>query len=158
MHLASKFGAKALILYASPALKNVNDLVDAKQRKCLIENTNFRPAIELTGHHRNTYINAGTYSIACSEPEHMGRFDLLHQLETIKDNKSINGQESIIEAAKTVRNIAMRNSVFGTAYRSELNIYTEAGINRFPLLFSIVSMSVFRELSGIQWVLAIDNQ
>lgn len=136
----------------------MNDLVDAKQRKCLIENTNFRPATELTGHHRNTYIKAGTYSIACSEPEGMERFDLLHQLEALKDNKSINGKENVIEAANTVRNIAMRDSVFGTAYRRELNIYTEAGLNRFPLLFSIVSMSVFRELSGIQWVLAIDNQ
>ncbi|CAI8855696.1 Oxidored_FMN domain-containing protein [Pseudomonas sp. IT-232MI5] len=157
-HLASKFGTKALILYASPALEDVNDLVDAKQRKCLIENTNFRPASELTGHHRNTYIKAGTYSIACSEPEPMERFDLLHQLEAFKGNKSINNQESIIEVANTVRNIALRDSVFGAAYTRELNIYVEAGIDRFPLLFSVVSMSVFRELSGIQWVLALDNQ
>ncbi|AEG11105.1 hypothetical protein Sbal183_2470 [Shewanella baltica OS183] len=158
LHLASKFGAKALILYASPALENVNDLVKAKQRKCLIENTNFRPATELTGHHRNTYIKAGTYSIACSDPESMEQFDLLDQLEALKGNKNVNGKENVIEAANSVRNIAMRDSVFGTAYRRELNTYAETGLNEFPLLYSIISMSVFRELSGIQWVLAIDNK
>lgn len=78
---------------ASPALENVNDLVDAKQRKCL-ENTNFRPATELTGHHRNTYIKAGTYSIACSEPEGMGRFDLLQQLEALKAIKVLTAKRA----------------------------------------------------------------
>lgn len=156
-HLASKFGAKALILYASPALENVNDLVKAKQRKCLIENTNFRPATELTGHHRNTYIKAGTYSIACSEPEKMEQFNLLDQLEALKGNKGFNSKENIIESANSVRNIAMRDSVFGTAYRRELDIYTETDINKFPLLYSIISMSIFRELSGIQWILATDK-
>lgn len=157
-HLASKLGTKALVLYASPALDSVNDLVNAKQRKCLIENTNFRPATQLAGHHRNTYIKAGAYSIACSEPERMEDFNLLRQLEAVKDSSNIRDSDSVIKTANTVRNIALQDSVFGIAYSRELNVYAEAGIDSFPLLFSIVSMSVFRELSGIQWVLAIDNK
>lgn len=157
IHLASKFGTKALVLYASPALESVNDLVNAKQRKCLIENTNFRPATELTGHHRNTYIKSGTHSIACSDPERMERFDLLRKLETLSDNINVNNSEGVIETASLVRSVAMRDSIIGAAYRRELNSYTDEGLDSYSLLYSIVSMSVFRELSGIQWVLAIDS-
>jgi len=157
-HLASKFGSKALVLYASPALENVNDLVDAKQRKCLIENTNFRPATDLTGHHRNTYTKAGTHSIACSEPEYLERFDLLHRLEAMENNQINGNKENILEVANKVRIIAMQNSTIGKAYKRELNAYIEARADEFPLFFSMVSMSIFRELSGIQWILAIDKQ
>lgn len=99
-HIVSKFGGKALVLYASPALENVNDLVDAKQRRCLIENTNFRPAADLRGHHRNTYIKAGTHSIACSEPERLEQFDLLAHLEQLENNNSNDNSELIITFAK----------------------------------------------------------
>lgn len=157
-HLASKFGVKALVLYASPALEDVNDLVDAKKRRRLIENTNFRPASDLTGHHRNTYIRAGKHSIACSEPERMKQFDLLARLEQLENLQPIDSSELIVQFAKEIRTAAMENLALGKAYRSELQGYVEAEIETFPLLFSIVSMKIFRELSGIQWVLATNNQ
>lgn len=69
MHLNSKFGSQALILYASPALVDVNELVNAKLARTIIEDTNFCSVTRLQGHHRNTYIRAGLHSIACSEPE-----------------------------------------------------------------------------------------
>jgi len=157
-YLASNFGTKALVLYASPALEDVNDLVAAKKHKCLIEKTNFRPATELTGHHRNTYIKAGTHSIACSEPEQLERFNLLDWLEKLDKNQTNDNEEQIVEFAKTVQIIAMKNSTFGNAYRSELNTYIEVEIDRFPLLFSMISIRIFRELSGVQWIIAIDNK
>lgn len=157
-HLASKFGDKALVLYASPALEDVNDLVDAKQRRCLIENTNFRPAADLTGHHRNTYIKAGTHSIACSEPERLGQFDLLARLEQLESSQAAENLELIVQFAKEVRTAAMENGTLGKAYRSEIQAYVEAEIDRFPLFFSMLSMSIFRELSGVQWVLATNNR
>lgn len=153
-HLASRFGGQALVLYASPALADINDLVDAKKHGCLIENTNFRLASELTGHHRNTYIKAGTYSIACSEPERFEQFDLLARLEQLESIQSVENSELVVQFAKGVRTAATENAFLGKAYQSELEVYTEAGIEEYPLLFSMISMSVFRELSGAQWVLA----
>lgn len=153
-HLASKFGGKALVLYASPALEDVNDLVDAKKRRCLIENTNFRPASDLTGHHRNTYIKAGTHSIACSEPERLEQFDLLARLEQLESSQAAENSELVVQFATEVRTVAMENDTLGKAYRSEIQAYVEAEIERFPLFFSILSMGIFRELSGVQWVLA----
>ena len=158
VHLASKVASKALILYASPALENVNDLVDAKQRKCLIENTNFRPAIELTGHHRNTYIKAGTHSIAFSKSEQLDEFDLLVELNKLEANQNVGNKELILGFTKAVQLAVLDDPIFGEAYKSELNFYTEAKIDEFPLFFSMLSMRIFRELSGTQWLVAIENQ
>jgi hypothetical protein len=156
-HLASTFGKKALVLYASPALEDVNELVDAKNRRCIIENTNFRPAADLTGHHRNTYIKAGTYSIACSAPEQLEEFDLLARLELLESPKAADNSKLLVQFARNVRTAAMEDGTIGEAYQSEIKSFIEAGIENFPLLFSIVSMSIFRELSGVKWIVATNR-
>lgn len=157
-HIASKFGSEALVLYASPALADINDLVYAKKRGRIIEKTNFRPASDLTGHHRNTYIKAGTHSIACSEPERFEQFDLLTRLERLENIQSVGNTEFIIQFAKGVRGTVTDDILLGKAYQSEIQAYVEAGIENYPLFFSMISMGVFRELSGVQWVLATGNQ
>jgi hypothetical protein len=162
--LVAMLNDKALVLYASPALESVDDLVDAKQRECLIESTNFRPASQLSGHHRNTYVKAGIHSIACSEPEQFEKFDLLAQLQQL-ENVSLNKvqpserdkQKQIVEFAKAVGAIAIDNAELRRAYASEINIFVDAKVNQFPLFFSMVSMSIFRQLSGVQWVLATNS-
>ncbi len=143
-----------LVLYASPALENVDDLVKAKQQGRIIENTNFRPAHELTGHHRNTYIKAGTHSIACSEPERLEQFDLLSTLKQLENIRSGDNLELISQFAKGIRAIVKESTYFGSAYQSELQVYSEAGIEKYPLYFSMISMSIFKELTGVQWILA----
>lgn len=157
-HIDAKFGSQALILYASPALVDVNDLVDAKINGRLIENTNFRKASELTGHHRNTFIKAGTHSIACSEPERFEPFDLLKNLEQLEDLQSSKNEEFMVRLAKGVRVAAGESSFIGNAYRRELQNYAEFDTERYRLFFSLISMSIFRDLSGIQWVLAVNDR
>ena len=63
-HIEATFGSDAIVLYAAPAVEDVSDLVRLKKKNAIIANTNFRRASELNGHHRNTYIKAGTYSQA----------------------------------------------------------------------------------------------
>lgn len=157
-HIDAKFGSQALILYASPALVDVNDLVDAKINGCLIENTNFRKASELTGHHRNTYTKAGTHSIACSEPERLESFDLLKNLEQLEDLQASKNEEFMVRFAKSVRVAAGESAFLGGAYRRELQNYVELDTERYRLFFSLISMSIFRDLSGVQWVLAVNDR
>lgn len=54
------FGNDAIVLYAAPAVENVNELVALKKKSAILSNSNFRRARELNGHHRNTYVAAGT--------------------------------------------------------------------------------------------------
>lgn len=157
-HLAAKFGSRALILYASPALNDVDDLVAAKRQRKLIEHTNFRPAADLDGHHRNTYIRAGTHSVACSEPERFEPFDLLAKLKEFDKGQRDKNREFIKKFAGEVRTAVLADGALGHAFRSELSEYTEAGIDRYPLLFAMLSMQKFRELSGVQWVVATDEE
>ena len=156
-HIDAKFGVQALVLYAAPALADVNDLVEAKKRGCLIENTNFRKARDLTGHHRNTYIKAGTHSIACSEPGQLEHFDLLATLEQLRGKGPVENKDLVIQFAHGVRETGTKNSMLGKAYQSELQAYIDAEFERYPLFFSIISMSVFREISGVQWILATNS-
>lgn len=57
-HIDATFGRDAIVLYAAPAARDVNDLINFKKKGVIIENTNFRRAYELNGHRRNTYIAA----------------------------------------------------------------------------------------------------
>jgi hypothetical protein len=156
-HLDSKFGNQALVLYASPALEDVNDLVGAKIRGKIIENTNFRKAAELTGHQRNTYIKAGTHSIACSEPERHETFDLLDTLRKMEGIQSEKKSDWILNFSEEVRLAATKNSFLGAAYEKLLDPIIKACNGQYPLFFAISIMRVFREVYGTQWVLATDG-
>src|SRR5579859_2609005 len=86
MHIHTHFGAKILILYASPAIHEVNDLVKIHLKRELIDYSNFRKVSELNNHHRNTYIAAGLHSIACSQPKKLESINLLKELEGLRRN------------------------------------------------------------------------
>lgn len=152
--MAGSFGTQALILYAAPALHGVDDLVRAKNKKKIIELTNFRPAEELDGHHVNTFTKAGLYSIACSDPERLEPFNLQENIDRF-EAVPVGGRTSfIVDFANAVRSAALESEDLGFAFESEMSEFTEAGLGRYPLLFSLVVMKKFRDLTGIQWVVA----
>ena len=153
-HIESKFGSQTLVLYASPAVEDVNDLVRLKKSSNIVNSTNFRRASELTGHSRNTYIKAGTHSIACSDPVRLDPFDLVEKLEQLQPIRDKDNLQIIKEFTDGVRLSAQQDGGIGFAYRTALEEYNEAGLSRFPLLYSSISLSVFREISGVQWLAA----
>ena len=159
-HLATKFGTKALVLYASPALEDINDLVFAKMRGDLIENTNFRRASALTGHHRNSYIRAGTYSYACSDPESIENFDLLALLEQQRPFEAESTGTSVLSFADGVRAAVTESATFAIAYQTLMQPYVEARLEMetYPYFLSIASMFAVRDITGIQWVLATERE
>lgn len=152
-HLNSKFQQSVLILYAAPALQDVNELVDYHCNRKIIANTNFRPAADLTGHAKNTFINAGTHSWACSEPVRHEHFDLLRNL---REQRSFNqsNTESIVFLAKGVGEVLL-DSPLAKTFSALIEQY---GISQFerktPLLNAHIVMAAFRELTGIQWVVS----
>lgn len=157
-HIETKFGSKVLVLYASPALEDINDLVSSKIRGDLIENTNFRQASELTGHHRNTYVKAGTHSYACSDPEIIESFDLLAFLDRQRPLEDRATDKLVLSIADGVRQAVSESASYSKAYKALMQPYVEAGMEEYPLFFSILSMIVVREITGIQWVLATGSE
>jgi hypothetical protein len=157
-HLTAKFGTKALVLYASPALEDINDLVSAKMKGDLIENTNFRRASELSGHHRNTYIRAGAHLYAWSDPENIENFDLLALLEQQRPIENESTSATITSFAAEVRVVVMESAAFGMAYQTLMQPYIEARLENYPYFLAIASMSAVRDITGIQWVLAIEHE
>lgn len=158
MRLDSKFGKQALILYASPALNDVNELVSAKIAGTIIEDTNFCAVVKLQGHHRNTYIRAGLHSVACSEPEHLPSLDLLGTLRQVEYSRSDANLETILAFAAAVRDMAAEDAYLGKSYQSSLQPFVELGLERYKLLFSLIEMSVLRELAGTQWLLPVGDE
>lgn len=157
-HIESKFGSKVLVLYASPALEDINDLVASKMRGDLIENTNFRRASELTGHHRNTYVRAGTHSYACSDPESIENFDLLSFLEQQRPPEGESIEEVVLSVTKGVRQAVAESASYGKAYKTLMQPLIEARVEDHPFFFSIASMAAIRDITGIQWVLATGRE
>lgn len=156
-HLDKKFGSKALVLYASPALVDINDLVKAKLDKNIIEATNFCPASKLQGHHRNTYVRAGLHSIACSQPEKLPPFKLLETLEQMEYQKSESNIELVLSFISSVRSSVENDPYIGKSYRALLQSYQELGLEKYESLFAHITMSILRDLTGIQWLIPVGS-
>lgn len=158
MQLDAKFGKQALILYASPALTDINELVSAKLSGTIIEATNFCSVVNLQGHHRNTYIRAGTHSIACSDPKQLPIVDLLATLQDLEYSHSNTNLKTVLTVAASVQSLASENPYLGKSYRASLQSFHELGLGTHKLLFAHVAMSVFRDLTGIQWLLPVSEK
>lgn len=150
-HLHQKFGSDVLIVYAAPAVQDVNELVDLHNTQKIIASTNFRPAHELSGHHRNTFIEPGGHSWACSDPARLEVFDFEGAVAQLRSDEQ--------DPVATLRGIGQRveQALRDSAYRRSFEILGElygatALTDRTPLLKTYTTMAILREISGIQWV------
>lgn len=160
-HIEKKFGNCVLVLYAAPSIVDVSELVNLKRAGSIIANTNFRRASELDGHHKNTYIKAGTYSQACSEPEKIENFSLIEMIESAEPRISEGNQELIVNFSKRI-NSAMREAEgighLKTAFENRISEYGPYELEGFKLVYAVLTMSVFREITGCQWLIPFDGQ
>jgi hypothetical protein len=131
------------------------NLVSLKKNKKILKNTNFRRACELTGHHRNTYIKAGTHSIACSEPRHLENFDLIEIIKRHEPSEYTDNVEFITSFASDIEELTKKYSFISKAYSERVSEIQESGVERFKLLYAMFRMSVFRELTGVQWIVTL---
>jgi len=155
MHIHNTFNSKLHVIYASPSTIDVNKLV--RIRKKILENSNFAKAIDLQGHHRNTYTSSGTHSIACSEPEQIENINIIEYIEnisteTIKHN-TIKNKEFIIKFSSQIKNIVSENTYISESF----NILNEeiANLKEYRLFYSFLTMNNYRKLTGNQWVIKI---
>jgi hypothetical protein len=153
-HLDNTFGSKALVIYAAPAVANIDDLVMLKKNNKIIENTNFCKSMLLQGHHRNTYVRAGLHSIACSDPVNVERLDLISELERMPSDVEIGSTKLIVEFSKQVQRVCFENTSVSAAFRILLDDSKSDYLNEHPLLSAYRSMEIFRDITGIQWLVA----
>jgi hypothetical protein len=152
-YLDSHLAKKASVMYAAPAICDVDDLVTLKKQHKVIENSNFQEASKLAGHRFNTYIKAGTFSQPCSDPERIKDLDLLGILKQ-HDQISIEPNGTFIESfAKDVAFVIGRYNRYSRAYNSLMEDYHE--LEKYPLLIAFLRMKVFREITGIQWIIGL---
>jgi len=149
----NQFGSKVFIVYASPALHDVNDLVTAHLNRQIINISNFRKATELNTHHRNTYIQSGTFSIACSEPEKIENFDLIKTIDSINIDKYETDETNrtvIINFWKQIVSVMSENKYYSDSFKKLNEHY--AKIEKYELFYGHLVLSNFRQLTGMQWL------
>ncbi|SDG42417.1 hypothetical protein SAMN05216571_1132 [Onishia taeanensis] len=160
-HIEKKFGNDAVVLYAAPSVLDVSELVKLKRVGSIIDSTNFRRACELDGHHRNTYIRAGTYSQACSEPERIDNFSLIEMIETVEPSQLRDNDELIVNFAKKIDS-AMSEvkglGCFKTAFEDRMNEFRDYELEQFDIIYAMLTMAVFREITGCQWLIPFDGR
>jgi len=154
MSIHNNFQDEVLLIYAAPLMYKMDELVNAFGSGRIIELSNFRKADELNNHNRNTFIESGTHSIACSKPEKIENFDLINLIESYQSNIKYNGnREFIFRMRKRIEQIMEGNSKYSELFQ-KLNEPFEK-IKKNSLLYSFAVMSNFRLLTGIQWVIKI---
>ncbi len=159
-HIEATFGQDAIVLYAAPAVEDVEELVDLKKSNAIIDNTNFRRASELDGHHRNTYIKAGTYSQACSNPERLDNFDLIELIDNVEPKAQRDNGQFLLEFAARVNSSVREAKGIGylkAAFVERMDEFKEYELERHEFFFAMLTMSVFREITGSQWVLPLHH-
>jgi len=142
------FGKKALVLYASPAINNLDNLIKHKINKKIIENSNFTKASALNSHSKNTYISSGTYSIACSEPEQIKNIDLILELEVNNEKNEYDNNEFILDTS----NIISEHMKYSKPFQSLMAEYED--LQEYDLIYTFLTMKSFREITGVQWLLS----
>lgn len=155
MHIHNKFKSNVHVIYASPSITDVNELV--KHRKHILDYSNFAKAADLQGHHRNTYISSGTYSIACSEPEEIENINILKLLESLSVQSTkidnINNEEFIIDFSSKIKNIISEYTYFSEAFNALNEEIAE--VQSYKLFHSFLVMNNYRQLTGNQWLVKI---
>lgn len=149
-HLHLKFSNSVLILYAAPAIQDVNQLVDLHKSKRIISNTNFRPAHELAAHRRNSFKEAGSHSWACSDPVMLESFNFEQRLSDFKFPDA-GSAEATMAFSQQVQEVLLASN-FVTSYRSLSALYRIDELQDTPLFKAHLIMASLRELTGIQWV------
>lgn len=157
LHIERFLGNKALVLYASPAIHTLNNLIHLKTKNKIIESSNFKKASDLENHHYNTYTKSGAHSIACSEPEKIENFDLMSYLKEIAGvqegvAKENTNSEFIKDFTENIEAIILKNKKYNFAYTMLLREYGD--LKNTPLLYNLIKMKIIREISGIQWLIA----
>lgn len=150
-HLHQTFGSDVLIVYAAPAVQDVNELVDLHKTQKIIARTNFRPAHELSGHRRNTFIEPGGHSWACSDPARLEVFDFEEAVAQLRPE----GKDSISTLLGIGQRVeqALRESAYRRSFEVLVQLYSASELSdRTPLLKTYATMAILREICGIQWV------
>jgi len=155
-HLESTFGADALVLYAAPAVENVDELVSLKLSGNIIRNSNYRRASDLNTHHYNTYIKAGCYSQACSEPHRLDNLDLIKLIEGVEPIKRRDNKQFLMEFTKQIAASMIEAKYIKAAFDKRLSEFNE--FKKYELLFAMISMGVFKEVTGTQWLVSLGKK
>lgn len=155
MNIHNGFSSKVLIVYASPAIHDVNELVSAKLKGEIIKRSNFKKVEDLVGHDRNTYTESGLHSIACSEPERLENIDILQILEALDNNlsKEENNRIFIIKFREQLISLVIENQYPSKGLKALLKPLAE--FEKYPLVYSFMVMNIFRQLTSLQWLIKI---
>jgi hypothetical protein len=156
IHIDNQFGSKIFIVYASPALHDVNDLVTAHLNRQIVNVSNFRKVSELSRHHRNTYTQAGRHSIACSEPEKIENFDVIKTIESLntESNKADeNNRAFILNFRKQLVSLMSENQFYSASFKKLNEQYSK--IEKYELFYSHLVLNNFRMLTGTQWLVKL---
>jgi len=153
MLIHRQFGDRVLSLYAAPAIFDINELVQKKIANQIIESSNFQQCYMLDGHHRNTYIEAGAHSVACSEPKRIEKIDLISLLTQFEDtiSKQENNSQFIINFRQDITNLMYESSYYSKSFKALLDPFSR--YERYPLTYSFLVMHNFKLLTGIQWLI-----
>ncbi len=80
-------------------------------------------------------------------------FDLLQFLNKyeVRDRKS--NYDSILEFSSSISLLMIENEQYSKSFNALMDEYRE--VKEYRLFYSMIQMKVFREITGIQWLMAL---
>jgi hypothetical protein len=145
-----------IVLYASPAAKNFNELFSFYKSRCIIYNSNFQYAFKLNSHNHNTYIASGNTSIAWSEPETIVNVDFSNMDFSFLGEGS--NRQSRLHRQSNVEFITdfmeQIEAIYADLLTHEIFHHPQMELLReHKLLYSFAIMHTIKTLFNVQWLL-----
>jgi hypothetical protein len=150
--LGKRLKNRVEILYAAPAIENLEGLIRAHLNRCVFERTNFTKASKLGKHSVVTYMKAGRCSKAHSEPDMIENEDLRSLIfdDIQYDRNDVNGNIDCIQSfANDFMEALLENDE--TVDIVEKVDVKMGDMGNCPIASSLMRIFHYTNLLGMQW-------
>ncbi len=148
--LESLVAPQAIVVYASPAFINLNDLWDSIRNGDLVDRSNFCQASKLSGHHIYTYEKAGNIGKGHSDAEDIESYDFLRQISRL--NEEIKPTEDnrafLVELGEQAEKALSESEIGRQAFNNILEYFPQ---QRNKTGNALLRISAFKFVVGTRW-------
>jgi len=163
MAIAEQMGDAALVVYAAPAVHTMKSLLEANMAGTVVRSTNCKTAKQMKNKHRLTYTRFSDQSVVYGSGRKVDNVELPVMLreagappEPMQVSDAMGrpvANRLFIEQMRAAVTDAVKQTDTHVRRPYEMMTTLIADLEKYPLLYCLLTMNIFRQLTGTQWAM-----
>jgi hypothetical protein len=149
---------RAKSIYAAPALLTLSELVDARRRQRIIDQSNIVGAVGLSSHKVYSYLNAGFIGKAHSDPQNFEGPSIDQILATAKEQEPLPLNRHIKDTARSIEKAISHDDLRASLVKQVTAYYLDGYDSEQrreddpfrSFTYSLTTLQAFKEVFGLQ--------